>query len=218
MPSPDPVKPQPAARQLYLITPPVADADGFAPELAAVLDGVSVAAVLLRLAPSDQRTSINRIKLIAPAVQDRGVALLLDGNPDLVARSGADGAHLAGLERFLEAAEALKPGRIAGCGNLSARHDAMEAGERGADYVMFGDAIEGRRPPFPAVVERVQWWTEIFEIPCVAMAETPDEVGALAAAGADFVAVGDFIWADRTAARSVLLAAAARLVTPEPVA
>lgn len=217
MPNPDPVKPRTAARQLYLVTPPVADAEGFASELAALLDDVSVAAVLLRLAAADERTLINRIKTIAPAVQNRDVALLLEGHPNLVARGGADGAHLEGLERYSEAAEALKPGRIAGCGGLSTRHDAMVAGERGADYVMFGDAIEGRRPPFAAVVERVQWWTEIFEIPCVAMADNSDEVGALAAAGADFVAVGGSIWSDRAAAAAALAAAAARL-TREPAA
>ncbi len=182
-----------------------------------MLDGVPVAAVLLRLAPSDERSLINRIKTLSPAVQDRGIALLLDGHPDLVARSGADGAHLPGLARFLEAIETLKPERITGCGGLPTRHDAMEAGERGADYVMFGDLVEGRRPPFTAVLEKVRWWTEIFEIPCVATAESIDEVGELAAAGADFVAVGDFIWADRTNAQSALAAAAKRLAAPEPV-
>jgi thiamine-phosphate pyrophosphorylase len=218
MPNPDPVKPRQAARQLYLVTPPVADAESFASQLSAMLQAVNVAAVLLRLESSDERTLLNRIKTIAPAVQDRGVALLLEGHPHLVARGGADGAHLSSLGDFLNAAETLKPERIAGCGGLPTRHDAMEAGERGADYVMFGDPVEGLRPPFDAVVEKVRWWTEIFEIPCVALAESPDEVGALAAAGADFVALGDFIWTGTTEAVTALTAAAAQLAAPEPVA
>ena len=56
----------------------------------------------------------------------------------------------------------------------------------------------------------------MFEIPCVAMAQSLDEVGPLAAAGADFVAVGDFIWNDPRGAAAALAAAAASLPSPEP--
>ncbi len=108
------------------------------------------------------------------------------------ARAGADGAHLNGIEAFLEAVPALKPDRIAGCGGIHSRHDAMLAAETGADYLMFGEPdAGGRRPTFDAILERVAWWAEVFEIPCVGFAGSLDEVGPLSAAGADFVAVGD---------------------------
>ena len=126
---------------------------------------------------------------------------MLDGHADIVAHGGADGAHLTGIEAFAAALDTLKPARIAGCAGLASRHDAMTAAERGADYVMFGDAANGRRPSFDAIVERVAWWAEVFEVPCVAMAASFDEVGPLAAAGADFVAVGDFIWTDHARRR-----------------
>ena len=64
---------------------------------------------------------------------------MLDGQAEIAARAGADGAHLTGIEAFMAAVESLKPARIAGCGGLSSRDDAMLAGERGADYVMFGE-------------------------------------------------------------------------------
>jgi thiamine-phosphate pyrophosphorylase len=92
----------------------------------------------------------------------------------------------------------------------------MTAAEQGADYVMFGDAQDGKRASFDAIVERVAWWAEVFEIPCVAMAQSFDEVGPLAAAGADFVAVGDFIWNDKRGVTAALAAAAQ--FTPETVA
>ena len=38
------------------------------------------------------------------------------------------------------------------------------------------------------------WWAELFELPCVGYAASLDEVGPLAQAGADFVALGDWIW------------------------
>ena len=59
-----------------------------------------MAAVLLPLPAADERTLLNGIKALAPKVQDKGAALLLDGRADLAARAGADGAHLSGIEAF----------------------------------------------------------------------------------------------------------------------
>src|SRR5215210_5045691 len=185
-----------AAPRLYLVTEPMTDPDEMAQALAPALAGGGIAAVLLRLAPADERTLINRIKAVAPIVQERETALLLDGYPDLVARSGADGAHLTGIEALQAALATLKPARIAGVGGLHTRHDAMLAGEANVDYLMFGQPEVGRSPPLPATLERVAWWAEIFQVPCVGYAGRREEVGAIAAAGADFVALGSFVWAD----------------------
>ena len=209
---------QPAVPRLTLVTSEIEDASGFAPKLAAVLDAADVAAVLLRLPAADEDTQINRVKTLAAVAQDQGVALLVDGHPDIVARGGADGAHLRGFEAFAAARGTLKPDRIAGCGGVATRHDAMLAAENGADYVMFGDALDGSPPSFQTVLERVEWWTEVFEIPCVALASGFDEISPLAAAGADFVAVGDFIWSDPRGSAAALAAAAARLAARETVA
>jgi thiamine-phosphate pyrophosphorylase len=205
---------KPPAPRLYLVTPPVGDSGRFAGELAAVLGGADIAAVLLRLEAADERSLINRIKALAPLVQDKGAALVLDGHPDLVARAGADGAHLTGIEAFNGALPTLKPARIAGAAGLRTRHDAMLAAEAGADYVMFGEP-DGQRPSFAAIVERIAWWAEVFEPPCVGYAETIDEVGQLAAAGADFVAVGDFVWRDARSPVAGVSAAAERLFAAE---
>ena len=91
----------------------------------------------------------------------------------------------------------LKPDRIAGVGGLTTRHDSMAAGEAGADYVLFGEPdAKGQRPSVEAIAERLQWWAELFEPPCVGFAASREEAYEFAAAGADFVLVGDFIWAD----------------------
>jgi thiamine-phosphate pyrophosphorylase len=204
--------PRPAPR-FYLITPPVAETAALSSQLAVALAAGDVAAVLLRLAEADERSLINRAKALAPAVQDGGAALLLDGHVDLVARAGADGAHLTGLSAFSAARDRLKPDRIAGCGGLATRHDAMTAADTGTDYVMFGEPdASGQRPSFAAIEERVAWWAEVFEIPCVGYAAGPDEVAPLAKAGADFIALGDWLWQDA----AVAMAAAARnLCLPE---
>jgi thiamine-phosphate pyrophosphorylase len=196
--------------RLYLATPDVDDPQPLLASLPRLLAEADIAAVLVRLKPTDQRTMISRIKALAPAIQDKGAALLLDGQIldghfELVARAGADGAHLTGIAAMEDALPTLKPDRIAGIGGLTTRHDSMAAGEAGADYVLFGepDAM-GQRPSIDAIAERLQWWAELFEPPCVGFAASLDEAGEFAAAGADFVLVGDFIWNDARGAAVAL--------------
>ena len=200
-----PVPPRPAPR-LYLATPEVDDPARLASDLPGLLAAADVAAVLVRLKPTDQRSMISRIKVLAPAVQDTGAALLIEGHVELVARGGADGAHLSGISALEEALPSLKPDRIAGVGGLATRHDSMAAGELGADYVLFGEPnAQGERPSIEAIAERLQWWDELFEPPSVGFATSREEATEFAAAGADFVLVGDFIWADPRGAKPALI-------------
>jgi thiamine-phosphate pyrophosphorylase len=208
--------PRPAPR-LYLVTPQIADASAFSSQLTAAMDAGDVAAVLLRLAEADERTMLNCAKTLAASVQGKDAALLLDGHAELVARAGSDGAHLTGITAFTQAREQLKPDRIAGTGGLASRHDAMHAAELDADYVMFGEPdAAGVRPTFAAIEERVAWWAEVFEIPCVGYAASMDDVAPLVAAGADFIALGDFIWRDPHAIASTISEVARLLPMPEP--
>ena len=202
-----PVPPRPVPR-LYLATPVVDDPALLMANLPGLLAAADVAAVLLRLKPTDQRTMISRVKTLAPVIQDGGAALLLDGHVELVARAGADGAHLTGIEAMEDAMPTLKPDRIAGVGGLATRHDSMAAGEAGADYVLFGEPdAKGQRPSVEAIAERLQWWAELFEPPCVGFAASREEAHEFAAAGADFVLVGDFIWNDKRGAKEALMEA-----------
>ena len=193
------------APRLYLATPLVDDPSSLATGLPGLLSAADVAAVLVRLKPSDPRTMISRIKVLAPAIQTGGTALLLDGQVELVARSGADGAHLTGIAAMSEALPSLKPDRIAGVGGLPTRHESMAAGEAGADYVLFGEPdARGHRPSQDAIAERLQWWAELFEPPCVGYAASREELDAFVAAGADFILVDDLVWADPRGAATAL--------------
>ena len=206
-----PAPPRPTPR-LYLATSEVDDPSSLLATLPALLAGADVAAVLLRLKPTDQRTMISRIKALAPVVQQHGAALLLEGHVELVARAGADGAHLTGIAAMEEALPSLKPDRIAGVGGLTTRHDSMAAGEAGADYVLFGEPdAEGVRPSVEAIAERLEWWAELFEPPCVGSAASREEIGEFAAAGADFILVGDLIWTDSRGAVAALMDAEAAI-------
>jgi thiamine-phosphate pyrophosphorylase len=190
--------------------PEVEETSQLVSSLPGLLAGADIAAVLLRLKMADQRSMISRVKTLAPAIQNAGAALLLDGQDlgnqfELVARAGADGAHVNGLAALEEALPSLKPDRIAGVGGLVTRHDSMAAGEKGADYVLFGEPdAKGKRPSMDAVAERLDWWAELFEPPCIAYAASRDEAHEFVLAGADFILVNDAVWADPRGASAAL--------------
>jgi thiamine-phosphate pyrophosphorylase len=182
---------EPATR-LFLILPSIADALAFKPLLAAALSAGDVACVLLRSTPELKAIA----QTLMPLVQERDAAFLVERDSRLAARTGADGVHLAYSREAVESAlSSLGADAIVGAGALETRDEAMSAGELGASYVMFGEPDGRGNTPAPEVVlERVGWWTEIFNVPCVAYAGRLDEVGPLAEARAEFVALADAVW------------------------
>ena len=209
---------QPFSTRLMLVTPPVADAEAMAFRLMQAMAGGDIAAVLLRLTPGDDRSRIERVKRLAGPVQANGVALVVEDNALVAARGGADGVHLTGGPAAVaEARSSLKSERIIGIGGLRARHDAMDAGEAGVDYVMFGEPRpDGSLPPLAAVVERAGWWAEIFETPCVAYAPDAESIPALVETGAEFVALDKAVFADPAQAPHVVAAVNALLDEKAP--
>lgn len=196
--------------RLYLITPPIADGPAFGPVLDAALGAGDVACVLLRTAAMDEKARRETIRLLAGVAQRNGVACLVENDVELALGAETDGIHMAATDAALpRALESLQPGHIVGAGGLTTRDAAMTAGEAGVDYLMFGgpDAAE----PHAAIVERVTWWAEIFNVPCVGYAETLAGVPDLVRAGADFVALCDAVFADRRGADAALREVAAIL-------
>ena len=102
-----PAEPRRPAPRLYLVTP--RDSAWPADVLAQALGAADFAAVLLRLPDGEERRQVDHIRSLAPAVQEHGAALLVDGHPRLAARAGADGAHLDGVESLKAALSMLKP-------------------------------------------------------------------------------------------------------------
>jgi thiamine-phosphate pyrophosphorylase len=166
----------PARCQLYLAAPADLPED-FAVTLSAVLAAVEVAC--LRLPP---RPGIGDLVRLA---QGRGTAVVIDGNPELAADLGADGVHLSRPEDYGAARRRLGDDAIVGVHCDRSRHAAMEAGEAGADYVAFA-----------ADRELVRWWAELMLVPMVAELDGLDQAAEFAAAGAEFIALGEALWRD----------------------
>lgn len=198
--------------RLYLITPPVADWAGYSPLLEAAVTACDVACVLIRTAADGEGAKEKTLRALTPILQKHGVACLVADDPELALRVNADGVHLEGAGPGLGSVlRALQPDRIVGAGGLQTRDAAMTAGEEGADYLMFGGPSSEEL--HETIVERVAWWTEIFNVPCVGYAHDLAAIGDLVRAGADFIALGDAVFADPRGPLTALRDAA-RLVAP----
>ncbi|WP_267421529.1 thiamine phosphate synthase [Methylobacterium sp. GC_Met_2] len=190
--------------RLALLGPHGLDAAGteaFVSALRAACAAGDVAAVILRLAATDERGLTAQVKQVAPVAQEYGAALVVacpgfTGNLATVAiRGGADGIHVDKPRDLQDLRGRLRDGRILGVGGTETKHTAMEAGEAGVDYVMFGGLYpDGAAPDAETVLARVSWWAEIFETPCIAVAASADAIGPLSETGAEFVGLESGLW------------------------
>jgi thiamine-phosphate pyrophosphorylase len=185
--------------RLYLITPPVLDdLAAFGRDLASALDGGDVAALQIRLKDAPDDVIVAAVEVLSPIARSRGVAVILNDRPDLAARLGCDGVHIGqGDTPYAQARKLMGPNAMIGVTCHDSRHLAMEAAEAGADYVAFGAFFPTttKDAPTTADPEILSIWQEVMETPCVAIGGiTADNAAALAAAGADFLAVSAGVW------------------------
>ena len=185
------------ACQLYLISP--LDVGGAFPDrLERALAAGPVAAFQYRVKDVDQHVAARLAGPLQEICAAREVAFIVNDSVALAKRIGADGVHLGqGDGSPKEARVVLGSEAQIGVTCHASRHLAMEAGEAGADYVAFGaffpsttKASEHRPEP-----ELLEWWSKLFEIPCVAIGGiTPENCAPLVSAGADFLAVSNAVW------------------------
>ena len=152
----------------------------------------------LRLKDVDDDTVCRAVDALRPQAQRRGVAFLLNDRPDLTFETGCDGAHIGQTDMpYAKARAALGPNSILGVTCHDSRHFAMEAAEAGADYVAFGAfyPTTTKEAPTLAGLDLLTWWSELMEVPCVAIGGiTLENAAPLIAAGADFLAVSAGVW------------------------
>ena len=185
--------------QLYLISPLDVTGD-FPQRLERALDaGPGLAtAFQFRVKDIDQHEAARLAEPLQAICAARDVAFIVNDDVALAKRLGADGVHLGQGDGDVRDARA-ELGREAQIGVTchASRHLAMEAGEGGADYVAFGAFFDSTTKPSEhrPEPEILEWWSTVFEIPCVAIGGiTPANCAPIVAAGADFLAVSGAVW------------------------
>ncbi|MDZ4392183.1 thiamine phosphate synthase [Cypionkella sp.] len=182
--------------QITLITPPAIDLETFPDRLAAVLDSTDIACVRLALAGKDEdmiQRAADACRLVSHA---RDVAIVIENHLLMVNRLGLDGVHLTdGARQVRYVRKELGSDAIVGAFCGVTRHDGMNAGEAGADYVAFGPVGAtplgtGEQVEF----DLFEWWSQVIEVPVIAEGALTVELIEKFGPVTDFFGVGEEIW------------------------
>lgn len=182
--------------KIYLITPPEIDLDAFPDRLAAVLDAREIACVRLSLSSTDEDHVSRAADALREIAHARDVALVIERHAMLVDRLGLDGVHLSdGARSVRTLRKELGSDAIIGAFCGTSRHDGMNAGEAGADYVAFGPIGslplgDDRRADF----DLIEWWSQMIEVSVVVEGGLTPELVALFGPVTDFFGIGNEIW------------------------
>jgi thiamine-phosphate pyrophosphorylase len=189
--------------RLYLISPPAISLPEFARTLELALKAGDVGAFQLRLKNVDDAAIRSAVRVLLPICRSFNVAFILNDRVDLVVELEVDGVHLGQDDEKVEVArQALGSDKVIGVSCHDSSHLAMEAGEKGADYVAFGAFFPTKSKSSEKLAKYgvptediVEWWSTYTIVPCVAIGGmTPQNCAPLVAAGADFIAAITAIW------------------------
>jgi thiamine-phosphate pyrophosphorylase len=187
--------------------------------LEAALSAGGIASAII-LPQRDQPLVADLARPLVSVAQQAGAAALILDDARLARALGADGVHLpagSSAADYAAARELLGRGSIVGADAGRSRDAAMRLGEAGADYIGFGipDFVTDRSSARERRLDLIQWWAEIFEVPCVALdVDAREDAEELARAGADFVAIRLASSTSTDAARDAVRAALAALSAP----
>ncbi len=160
----------------------------------AVSGAIGISCVLIKSA-ADPGHDTEAVRGIVQDIQSRDIAVLIDERPETAQELGADGVHLAQGDdlpgRYEAARSLLGDQAIVGVEISSSRHDAMTFAEQGADYIAFtGEDSDADRDDGAALLSMISWWSDLFEVPCVALLPgDPAKAAECSRRGADFISI-----------------------------
>ena len=200
--------------QIYLVTPRHIDLETFPAELQAAMAGGEIAALLIDCdAPHDSELQ-KIVTAIAPIAQKKDIAVLLRGDSRIAGRTKCDGLHIDGDLTAIEAAiDDYSERFMLGAEGGNKRHTAMEVGESGIDYILFGrlDAPAGETIHEKAL-EMADWWSSLFEVPAVVIGGTDlEDCSKASALGIEFIALREAIWEHEEGPQAAIQQASALL-------
>ena len=183
---------------LYLITPPSIVPEKFKIELIEALKPGIVKTLQLRLKNFRDQEIVDIGKFLIPICHKFNVHFLINDRPDLANKIGADGVHLGEDDCSIELSrKILGNSAIIGSSCYNSKHRAMQAAEKGADYVAFGAFFETQTkiPKYKAKPDLISDWSTISKVPCVAIGGiNPENCQGIIDAGADHIAVINSVW------------------------
>ena len=185
--------------RIVLISPTGETAEGFSAKFAAAISGGDIASIILPANGMDEATFQDFAEQVVPMAQEAGVAAIIAEDTRIAGRVKADGVHIEGGKAALsEAIANFQPKLAVGAGGAKTRDDALELGEERPDYIFFGRFGYDNKPePHSRNLSLGSWWAEMIQVPVIVMAGSDiASVEAVAATGADFVALSSAVFAE----------------------
>lgn len=181
--------------RIVLIAPPGVSAQS----ITAAFEGGDVASLILPENGMDEASFQALAEEIVPVAQAAGVAVIIAGDTRIAGRVQADGIHVeVGKAELAETIGHFQAKMMVGTGGAKTRDDALELGELRPDYIFFGRFGYDNKPePHPRNLSLGQFWADVIQIPCIVMAGSDlASVTAVAATGAEFVALSSAVFAE----------------------
>ena len=192
--------------RIVLIAPPGASAQS----IARAFEGGDVASLILPENGMDEASFQALAEEIVPVAQAAGVAVIIAGDTRIAGRVQADGIHVeVNKAELAETIGHFQAKMMVGTGGAKTRDDALELGELRPDYIFFGRFGYDNKPePHPRNLSLGQFWADVIQIPCIVMAGSDlASVTAVAATGAEFVALSSAVFADGVDPKAAVAAA-----------
>ena len=168
-----------------------------------------VASVILYSGGVEAHAFESYCKAVTPQLQEADCAVLIADDTQAFGRSGADGFFAEKEKPNLEDMIArFSPQNIVGCGNIKARHNALEIGELKPDFLFFGKlAGDIKADAHPKNIALAEWWAELVEIPGIVMGGSDlNSIIDVALTGIDFVALEQAVFAQGKPDENVMAA------------
>jgi len=205
--------------RIVLIAPRIDDPAELKSLVGGALAGGDVASLILPAYGDGEAVFQHRAEILVPMAQALGIAVMIEGDTRIASRVAADGVHFEGRKGELtELIEKFQGRMMIGAGGTKSRDDALELGEARPDYMFFGRFGYDNTPePHPRNLSLGSWWADMIELPCIVMAGNEImSVEAVAATGAEFVAISSAVFGEGADPARQIAAANALLTERAP--
>jgi thiamine-phosphate pyrophosphorylase len=192
--------------RVVLIAPADESAERFGPRLLEAAAGGDVASLIIP-ARGDEASFQDFAEPIVRIAQAAGIAAIVADDTRIAGRVGADGIHLeTRKDELRQATERWQGKMIVGAGGATTRDDALELGETQPDYIFFGRfGFDNKPEPHRRNLSLGSWWAGVVQIPCIVLGGSDvASVEAVAATGADFVALASAVFGEGVDPRSAI--------------